>query len=92
MFKDDFKLSPSDISIISGIIVVPWVIKPLWGYISDSYPICGYRRKTYLVFLGLLQSSFWILLSYLGFNLIFVVFLILIIELCIAFCNVLGGI
>ncbi len=28
---------------------IPWVIKPLWGAISDFVPLFGYRRRTWLV-------------------------------------------
>src|SRR5436853_6354617 len=28
---------------------LPWVIKPLYGAISDFVPLFGYRRKSYLV-------------------------------------------
>ena len=72
------KLSPSQISIINGIITIPWIIKPIWGYISDTVPIFGFRRKVYLIFLGILQCLFWIFLSFFGFNPIFVAFLLLI--------------
>ena len=35
--KDDFHLGPSEIGAISGLFVVPWVIKPLYGFLSE----CG---------------------------------------------------
>lgn len=30
-------------------IAIPWIVKPLYGLISDSIPLFGYRRKAYLV-------------------------------------------
>jgi MFS family permease len=30
-------------------IAIPWIVKPLYGLISDSIPLFGYRRKSYLV-------------------------------------------
>jgi MFS family permease len=30
-------------------IAIPWIVKPLYGLISDSIPLLGYRRKSYLV-------------------------------------------
>ncbi|WP_447984001.1 MFS transporter [Nitrospira sp. Nam74] len=29
-------------------IAIPWIVKPLYGLISDSIPLFGYRRKSYL--------------------------------------------
>lgn len=31
-----------------SILTIPWVIKPVFGLISDFIPILGYRRKSYL--------------------------------------------
>ncbi|HXW41215.1 MAG TPA: hypothetical protein VEK75_08435, partial [Xanthobacteraceae bacterium] len=28
---------------------LPWIIKPLYGLISDFVPLFGYRRKSYLI-------------------------------------------
>lgn len=36
-----------------------WLIKPLWGYISDRVPLFGYRRKSYFVLMALLALVFW---------------------------------
>ena len=27
---------------------IPWCIKPLFGFISDTYPLCGARRVPYI--------------------------------------------
>src|SRR6185437_3090697 len=44
------------------ILLVPWVIKPLFGAISDFFPIFGYRRKSYLVLVNFATSAacFWL--------------------------------
>ncbi len=31
-----------------SVLVIPWIIKPLYGIVSDFVPLFGYRRKTYL--------------------------------------------
>lgn len=31
-----------------AVFTIPWVIKPLYGLISDFIPLFGYRRRTYL--------------------------------------------
>lgn len=50
--KDDLKVEPSESQIYFGIIMIPWIIKPLWGFITDTVPILGYRRRPYFVFAG----------------------------------------
>jgi len=37
------------ISTSLAVLDLPWIIKPLWGAISDFIPLFGYRRRTYLV-------------------------------------------
>src|SRR6476661_7531747 len=32
-----------------GIIGIAWSIKPLFGLVSDIFPIAGYRRRPYLI-------------------------------------------
>ena len=36
------------ISASLAVFDIPWVIKPLWGAISDFVPLFGYRRRSYL--------------------------------------------
>src|SRR5688500_11718422 len=40
---------PTQVGHFFGIIGIAWSIKPLFGLISDFFPICGYRRWPYLV-------------------------------------------
>ncbi|CXI22706.1 folate transporter 1, putative [Plasmodium berghei] len=50
IFKDSYQLHPATLNMLMSIIKIPWAIKLLWGIISDTYPIFGYRRKYYLIF------------------------------------------
>jgi MFS family permease len=45
---------PVKISAALALLDIPWVIKPLWGAISDFIPLFGYRRRTWLVAANLL--------------------------------------
>ena len=40
---------PVTISASLAVLDVPWIIKPLWGAISDCVPVFGYRRRPYLI-------------------------------------------
>lgn len=61
--KDELGLSPAQVSALFGIVALPWIIKPVFGFISDGLPIFGYRRRPYLILSGLLGSISWICLA-----------------------------
>ncbi|KAI3785962.1 hypothetical protein L1987_45088 [Smallanthus sonchifolius] len=54
--KDVLKLQPSEAQFYSGIIQIPWIIKPLWGLLTDIVPIFRLRRRPYFIFAGLVGS------------------------------------
>ena len=47
--KEKLGLSPSQVATFGWITLTPWVIKPLYGLISDAVPIFGRRRKSYFL-------------------------------------------
>ncbi|EFA68559.1 folate/biopterin family MFS transporter [Cylindrospermopsis raciborskii S07] len=61
--KDELQLSPVEVSAILGIVTLPWMIKPLFGFVSDTFPIFGYRRRPYLILSGILGAASWIALA-----------------------------
>lgn len=62
-FKDELGLSPAQVAALMGVAAIPWVIKPLFGLVSDSLPLLGYRRRSYLVLSGFLGCGAWLSLS-----------------------------
>ena len=63
LYKDDFKMSPSEVAIYSSIVSLPWVVKPIWGMISDTIPFFGYRRKSYLILFGFTGFFLWMIMA-----------------------------
>ncbi len=61
--KDDLGLSPAEVAALTGIASIPWVVKPLFGFMSDGLPILGYRRRPYLIISGLLGTCAWLSLA-----------------------------
>jgi MFS family permease len=51
--KESKNWDPVAISASLAVLDVPWIIKPLWGAISDFIPLFGYRRRPYLVLAAL---------------------------------------
>ncbi len=35
----------------------PWLVKPLWGFLSDAYPIAGYRRRSWLIIVNVIGAQ-----------------------------------
>ena len=64
MYKDDYNLTPSVMSMSYGFTALPWSLKPIWGFISDSYPLFGYRRKSYLISMALIRFLSWLALAF----------------------------
>ncbi|XP_015165648.1 folate-biopterin transporter 1, chloroplastic-like isoform X2 [Solanum tuberosum] len=61
--KDDLHLDPAETAVISGFSSLPLLAKPLYGFISDSFPLFGYRRRSYLVLSGLFGALSWFLMA-----------------------------
>jgi folate/biopterin transporter len=57
--KDELGLSPAEVAAMMGVVSLPWVIKPIFGFLSDSLPIFGYRRRSYLIISSLLGCGAW---------------------------------
>ena len=61
--KDELHLSPTDMAAIGGITSLPWLIKPLYGFLSDGVPVFGYKRRSYLIIAGILGCLSWLALG-----------------------------
>lgn len=47
--KERLGMSAAQVGTFGTITLVPWVIKPLYGVISDGFPLFGRRRKSYFL-------------------------------------------
>lgn len=46
-----------------ALLTIPWVIKPIYGLLSDFIPIFGYRRKSYLFLANCVATGAFLLLT-----------------------------
>lgn len=53
----------SEIAVFSSVVGTPWILKLLYGAISDGVPIAGRRRKPYVMLASLLSAASWLVLS-----------------------------
>ena len=61
--KDDLHLSAAEVAALGGVITLPWLVKPLYGFVTDSYPFLGYRRRSYLAAAGAVGCASYLALS-----------------------------
>ncbi|KAH9291036.1 hypothetical protein KI387_044165 [Taxus chinensis] len=52
-WKDVQKMQPASTQSFMALSSIPWDIKPVYGLITDTFPIAGYRRWPYLVICGI---------------------------------------
>ena len=53
-------LSIPEVALVMGITSAPWVIKPLYGWVSDFYPLFGFRRRYYILIGSVIASLGWL--------------------------------
>lgn len=94
LLKDELHLGPAELSALTGVFTLPWTIKPLYGFLSDGFPLFGYRRRSYLVLAGLtgclsysaVGHDFWGLLG--DNNVAYTVGALVVSSACIAISDV----
>jgi MFS family permease len=64
--KERLGMSAAQVGTFGTVTLVPWVIKPLYGMISDGFPVFGRRRKSYFLITCALATLACVGLSLLG--------------------------
>lgn len=62
-YKEELSLSIQQVQILGSLSLIPWSIKPIYGLVSDRFPIGGKRRRPYLLLAGIFGSLGYLLLS-----------------------------
>lgn len=63
LLKEVIGLTATQAAYFGAVTLLAWVIKPVWGLISDYLPIFGYRRKSYLILMSVLACLSWFILA-----------------------------
>lgn len=58
--------SPLEVTAYFGALNFPWVIKPLYGLVSDFVPLFGYRRTSYLMLASAAAVMAYAAIAWLG--------------------------
>ena len=56
LLKDHYELDPGTNAIYNTSIMLPWGCKLLYGMIFDTFPICGSRKKAWMIILCILLA------------------------------------
>ncbi len=57
--------TPVQVTSYLAVFSLPWVIKPIYGLISDFVPLFGYRRKSYLIASNAVATGAYLTAAYL---------------------------
>lgn len=86
---EDLHFHPSSMTYAYGFIALPWCLKPLYGFISDSFPVFDWgKRRPYIAASGLLASFFYVYIPHLISNPHHFTLMLMTISLCISFADV----
>ena len=65
LFRTQYNLEPEETQSLTALMSLSWTPKLFYGIISDTFPIFGTRKKSYLALMGLLQfSTAWLIAIY----------------------------
>ncbi|CRH00033.1 folate transporter 2, putative [Plasmodium relictum] len=87
LFKDYFRLTPYQVSLILMYPYIPFILKPVIALITDSVSIFGMRRKPYLFLFSLFQSLNFLALALLNLTVFQATIILFFISLCASFCT-----
>ena len=68
IFKEYYKLEPTQTASYLAIIWIPWGVKLFYGVISDTFPIFKSRKKNWLILMGFIQTFCLIICSTIVFQ------------------------
>jgi MFS family permease len=63
LLKDTFRLGAAQTATFFSITVIPWLVKPVYGLISDFVPLFGRRRKSYFLLTSALAATMGFVLA-----------------------------
>ncbi|CAI5719842.1 unnamed protein product [Hyaloperonospora brassicae] len=88
--NETLALLPAQSEALRATAAIPWIVKPLYGLLSDSVPIGGTRRKSYLLIFSAVAATAYFALSVPGLIVTYERALVALVvaSLGIAFCDV----
>ena len=66
--KEVWNYSPVESAAFFAFLTIPWMIKPLYGLVSDFLPIFGSKRKSYFLLTAILAGLSYAVIAWAGFS------------------------
>lgn len=66
LLKENFGLNAAQTATFFSITTIPWLIKPVYGLISDFVPLFGQRRKSYFILTSGIAAAMGLILTMMG--------------------------
>jgi len=63
LLKERLGLSAAESGVFWAVVGFGWTMKPLYGFVSDLFPLLGYHRKSYLLIMATLGVAGWLTLA-----------------------------
>jgi hypothetical protein len=63
LYTKFFSLNLLTYTIFESILSVLFCLNPLYGYISDKFAFCGYKKKSYLIIMGIISTTGYLFVS-----------------------------
>ncbi len=89
LLKESWHCGPTQSAAFFAFLNIPWMIKPVYGIVSDFFPIFNSRRKNYFIITGILAAVSYALASWLNVSDQTLSFLLFTAAIGIAFSDVL---
>src|SRR6266545_490226 len=90
LLKEDMRLTAAQSGFFFAVVGLGWTIKPLYGLLSDFFPLAGYQRKGYLLLMSTLGTVSWLTLAFSPSHYYAVLILLTLCAAALAFCDVMA--
>ena len=75
---------------VKSVVTLPWTLKLIYGLLIDSFPICGYKRKSYILLFGTLAPTAIIITIFYAEIYSLHLAMMAVTQVSIAFCDVIA--
>lgn len=88
--KNLFQFSWIQLGLLGALATLAWSVKPIYGFLTDLLPICGKRRKYYLLIASLFSVLGYLLLGLWGSTFALIAFALVIANIGNGFVDVIA--
>jgi predicted MFS family arabinose efflux permease len=90
LLKDNMGLTAAQSGFFFAVIGLGWSIKPVYGLLSDFFPLAGYQRKGYLLLMSAVGAVSWLTLALCPPDYYVVLLVLTLCAATLAFCDVMA--